>query len=219
MKILLILLVSILTLQACQSSENIQQDGQLLSAEAIKKEKNRLRKVAYMTVGRFSNAKDSAAVNNPYVQKQIIVGEPIWKNRSDAYWVHLKWMLEELPEQPLADVVMKYTQLAPDTIFLQVFPTSVQNPDFTKLRPRDFTPSSQCGYRIIREEKNEFRVLYNDRYCIYSTEPSPLPYFDPGSKLTPEAIIFATRFYDKNKVLQMEYKNYRYERLPDLPEE
>lgn len=217
MRILLLLFISLFLFQACQSSDNIQQSGQLPSVEALVKEKNRLRKVAYMSVGRFSNVKDTTAVNNPYVQEQIIVGEPIWKNRSDAYWVHLQWALADLPEQPLADLILKYTQLAPDTIYMQLFTTPAREPNFDKLSPRDLTPSSQCGYRIVRKEKHEFFLLHNSKYCMYSTEPSPLPYFDLKAKLSPEALFFSTRYFNKDRELKIEYKNYRYERLADLP--
>lgn len=218
MRLIFFLALPFLLFPSCQSTEDTPQNSSLPAVQELIKEKNRLKKVARMLVGQFSNAKDSAAVNNPYVQQQLLEGEAIWTSRSDAYWVHLKWMHAKLPEQPMADLILKFTQAAPDTILLQLFPTPVKNPDFKQLSPRDLTPNSRCAYRIVRTESNTFRVLYNSKYCLYSTEPSPLPYFDVGATLTPETLFFGTRFFDKEEKMKIEYKDYRYERQPEFPE-
>lgn len=213
MKLPLLLLASLLFYTACKSTDSIQQSILLPTAKDIEKEKNRLKKVAYMNVGYFSNTKDSAAVNNPYVQEQLIKGLPIWTNRSDAYWVYFEWSLAAMPEQPVANMVLRFTQLAPDTILLQAIQPPNLEPDFKKLGPSDLEITSNCSYRVIREDKNTFRILYNKQHCRFGGDSSPLPFFDMSALLTPEALIYHTRFYNLKKELQMEYPGYRFDRI------
>lgn len=198
-----------------------------VEVEQLPEIKNKYDRFKQQVIGHFSNQMHVKGNPDLGEKEQELIVFPIFKERTNEFWVYSEFFSTGLPEAPIDQKVIQFVKLNRDTTRMEVYflkdPNSHINEwkqitPFEGLTKDDLRRDAGCDILIVGLEENGYgykTILPHTSTCALQAASGSAQFLDTKFELSDEGYKMFFIFYDKNKniVRESSYAGINFTRL------